>query len=499
MSMIVSHLFSFRGKVERFLSEQPSLVFLLAILTFIPMYINGLRFFWIVFVLGVVLTSRCFWRQYLPAVLLGYMALFFYLGEIRVNRPTLGQAWLHIEEVALSSSSFGEHWVYQGIIKEFRPHEGAIGRRLPFKMYLSKKYPHRPIANQDYWVEAELIKSDFYGYKLKVKKDGIFERVSRTYSFAEYRYTLKSRFKRFVQKSIPFKKAQIVLLGMSTGNLNDSFLSYTFSRFGLNHLLAISGFHFSLLAVFASLLLRYVPHKMKLIFLALILSAFYLFVGDGPSLKRAWIVAMLYLWCLFRQRMVTSINVLSLSMILILLINPFMIYHLGFQFSFFVTFAILLYTRPCYLVLKRFFRPVVKIETLVVKAFSLGLAVHIAALPLCLYHFHKFYFSGLLLNLIVPAYFSMVLFGFMAMLLLYFIFPMGAGYGLYAIGFLTEKCVDILYGLPTSLDYCLRVPTFPSLLLQMIILIFFFGGCFVNQKNYLLNLNPNSLTPSIEN
>ena len=495
--MIINGLVRFRDRVDDFISEHKSIPLLWAMVNFISLYFNGLSVFWIG-VAGLVLPFRHFCFMYLPVCLAGHLALFFYLGNVDVREPTQGVAQIHIEEVKLQEGSFGKSWLYQGTLRHFKPAQEEVYRRLPFKMHLSTKIGSRPMAHCDYQVQGELSKGDFYGYKLKVAKDAEFVPVAHTYSFAEKRYEIKTKYKKWIQKQIPFKNAQSVLIGMTCGDFGDSFLSFTFSRFGLNHLLAISGFHFSLLAVFVALLLRKAPSKMQILSLGVVLTAFYFFVGNGPSLQRAWIVAMLYLWCLFSKRLVTSINILSVAMILILLLNPFMIQHLGFQFSFLVTFSILMYTKPCLELLKRIFKPRSSLDLRIVQAFALGLAVHIAAVPLCLYHFHKFYFSGLILNLVVPLYFSVLLFGFMGFLLLSFVFPWGAKYGLYAVGYLTEKCIEFLYWIPTSVDYCVRVPAFSPFCMQLFILLFFLGGTFVSPKNFLLNYNSN-LTPAIEN
>lgn len=157
--------------------------------------------------------------------------------------------------------------------------------------------------------------------------------------------------------------------------------------------------------------------------------------------------------------------------------------HLGFQFSFLITFAILIYYPSCYSFLKTCLDPQSNIDRFIVKSLALGSAVHVGALPLCLYHFHKFYWLGFIFNLIIPALVSLILFGFMAALLLTLVWPTLALYGLYSVGYVTELLIRSIYWIPTSIDYCLRIPAFPLEFLQCFILFFILFGAYLQNKN----------------
>lgn len=480
MSTIFKRL---QSKTDLFLQTHPSLLLLSRLLVSISLFLNSLWCAWVCVFWAFLIGKKRFWATFLPLTLLLYGDLFLYIGNFHFQGSLKGRALLHLQKVNLVQGSFGRNWVYTGVVRKLEVENGRIIRHLPFTCYLPGKLK-RPLANKDYWVDIELLKSDFYGFKVKIDKEARFKEVPYTYSLAEKRYFLKEKFKKFIHQHIPFKNAQTFLVGMATGDFQDNFLAYTFSRFGLNHLLAISGFHFALLAIFLSFLLKWAPLNLRLLFLATLLTSFYLFVGYGPSLQRAWIVAIVYIWSLYQKRIVTSINVLSISMILVLAMNPFMLMHLGFQFSFMITFAILIYTHPCFIFLKKIFPPISKIDGAVLKALALGLAVHVAALPICLHHFHKFYWIGFILNLIVPAIVSFLLFGFMSVLLLYPLIPKLASFGLYAVGYLAEKLVQAIFWLPTSLDYCLRVPVSSAILMQGFILLFFLGAVWLQKENY---------------
>ncbi len=113
---------------------------------------------------------------------------------------------------------------------------------------------------------------------------------------------------------------------------------------------------------------------------------------------------------------------------------------------------------------------------------ALGAAVHLAALPLSLYHFHKFYWFGFLYNLFVPAYLALLIGIFLASVPLYFFLPGPAGYLFHCVGFMTEKMLSFIYEIPVTYDYCLRVSRFPLLFLILYIGLFFYVGCCLQAK-----------------
>jgi competence protein ComEC len=267
-------------------------------------------------------------------------------------------------------------------------------------------------------------------------------------------------------------------MGITTGEFSNAFLSFTFSRFGLNHLLAISGFHFGLLLLFCNFILSPIfSKKWKTILLIISLAGFYFFVGDTPSLSRAWIVSTLYLIAVLLDKRPSPINTLSLSLSVILILDPLMIYHLGFQFSFWVTYGILFYSnRIEQWIKKRKFRNFY-LKNTVIKAVALGLSVHVAAVPLTLYYFHKFYFLSFIFNFFVPLIVGATLFIFLSALLIYFFAPFLAHYLFLMVNHATKWLLDFIYWVPTSFDYSIRVPTFPlSLLFCYLVLFVFFGA-----------------------
>ncbi|KGP90475.1 hypothetical protein N780_04855 [Pontibacillus chungwhensis BH030062] len=117
-----------------------------------------------------------------------------------------------------------------------------------------------------------------------------------------------------------------------------------FQRWGLSHLLAISGLHVGLcIALFSYLTLRFsLLTKRKLIICLLFLLPIYIiFAGGAPSVIRAVCMAeAAMLLSLLKQKWPMT-DIISYLFCSILILKPSLVHQLGFQFSFIVTFGIL--------------------------------------------------------------------------------------------------------------------------------------------------------------
>ena len=121
--------------------------------------------------------------------------------------------------------------------------------------------------------------------------------------------------------------------------------SEAFQGSGLSHLLVVSGLHLSIMALTIRRLLRRLGKYPCLILTLCSIWLFALFVGASPSILRA--ATMLSLWlvgCLFFQRG-DGLNALGLAAILLLAINPYTLWDVGFQLSFAATLGVLVLAR----------------------------------------------------------------------------------------------------------------------------------------------------------
>ena len=117
-----------------------------------------------------------------------------------------------------------------------------------------------------------------------------------------------------------------------------------YSLSGASHILALSGMHLSIIFLMLTVLFPWRSVVTSIIILTIIWT--YVFVtGMPPSLLRA--ATMLTIWEILRKtrRIQNPLNVLGVTMLLLLVIEPGMLWNISFQLSFLAVASILIYTK----------------------------------------------------------------------------------------------------------------------------------------------------------
>ncbi len=267
--------------------------------------------------------------------------------------------------------------------------------------------------------------------------------------------------------SIPQQAAAKFLSGLFMGHIHEPFLKAALGELGLQHILAISGFHFSLIAWFLALLFaRILPRRSAGLCTALLLTLYLLFVGIQPSVVRAWTSALITLLLL---RPSSGLNRLGAGLVLCLLIDPSFALSWGFQLSFLATAGILLFYGPIDKLLQHLFpwhyleealeypllhQGVVVFACIFRKALALTLAVHCLLTPLLLHLFGTLSLTGLLYNLFFPLFAAASLILLILSLALDLI---GLGGPLHILnGAYTEAILKTATGLPQQLKWAIH-------------------------------------------
>ncbi len=115
-----------------------------------------------------------------------------------------------------------------------------------------------------------------------------------------------------------------------------------FRRVGLSHIIAVSGFHVSLVLGFVLQLMRRRSAKTTFAAGTLTLLLLLLITGFQPSVLRAVLMAQAALVGLIVKRKAKPIGALIVAAGLLLLFNPLWIWDLGFQLSFLATLGLLI-------------------------------------------------------------------------------------------------------------------------------------------------------------
>lgn len=171
-----------------------------------------------------------------------------------------------------------------------------------------------------------------------------------------------------------------------------------FSASGLSHLLALSGFHISIIYILFSSLFVWARgsvagRNLTGILVLMFLWGYAFFTGMSPSIVRAVIFCTITELCIIMQGDVRLINSCALAAFIILLIEPLMIGHIGFQLSFTSVIGIsLLYKRIP--------------RNSLLSILSITLICTVFTFPLIAYHFGSVPVYGLLSNILaaIPAY-----------------------------------------------------------------------------------------------
>ncbi|MCC5832040.1 MAG: ComEC/Rec2 family competence protein [Chlamydiales bacterium] len=313
------------------------------------------------------------------------------------------------------SKGFTGGWSYRGVLKT---QKGRLCCSIHSKTHFA--------ADRAYTISGVAFSQGGPYYSIK---GSTWDRIEKSFSLAEWRFFAKKWVKDYIERHIKQKRSAHFLTGMVTGSLEDPVMLQEFGTLGLSHIMAISGFHFALLTLAFHLLLRlFLPPKAEALLLMFVLTAYLIFIGDSPSIQRAWIAAMIFLLGQLLERPPRPLNSLGAALLTAILLNPLSATTLSFQLSFLATAGILVLYAPLNRLLQLWL-PILPLQEalerpllwqhaylaslLIREALSLSAAVHLALLPLLLYYFHAISLNSLVYNLFFPFCSSIALFLFL--------------------------------------------------------------------------------------
>lgn len=344
-----------------------------------------------------------------------------------------------------------------------------FAQNLPCKMVWNKATP-RPRADFQYQVEATVTEHNG-AWTLHALPNSEWVAVKPSFSLVEWRYRLKNGFKRLLAEHIPPSQVRAFLEGVVIGEFHDPLLANNLRRFGLQHIIVVSGFHFALIAAIFQALLRLFASWRATSVLLIALTSFYLiFVGPSPSVVRAYIAGMLVLLARLCKDQSNGLNSLGVGLLIALAIEPIWATSLSFTLSFLATFAILLFFPLCKRALGKIFpkrrasellkMPFLDQLTFVLlsfflSSFALVASVTILMLPMSLFAFHQFPLMGIIYNCFFPFLISISVFLLCLGLLFSWLAPLASIF-FSACTFLTEAALTLVNDAPSWLDMTLQ-------------------------------------------
>lgn len=227
-----------------------------------------------------------------------------------------------------------------------------------------------------------------------------------------YSGRLHSRIVRNLEQS-HFNKEEMnvalaLILGQQQEISSDIIQDYQYS--GATHILSVSGLHVGFIMIFINFILKPIPNTrkgslIKLISVLLSLATFAIISGLSPSVLRSVVMFSFLAIGTHLRRSGSIYHTLLVSMLLILLFEPYFLFDVGFQLSYLALFFIV-WLQP---VLKKIGTPKNKIQTTVWNALTVSFAAQIGTLPLCLYYFHQFPGLFFVTNIIIIPILSFIM------------------------------------------------------------------------------------------
>lgn len=205
------------------------------------------------------------------------------------------------------------------------------------------------------------------------------------------------KIKERIELSLEEEKANL-LKGLLLGETKDiqEEVKEEFQISNISHVLAISGMHISYLIIGFQFLLKRIVGKRRTKLLTIVVLIGYIFItGFSPSIVRAVIMEILTIGAGIVHRKNDIGNAIAISLLGILIYNPFLILNIGLQLSYLGTIGIILFRTTILQILKW-----IKFEK-IRELLAVSLSAQIAILPILIYHFNIIGIYFLITNLLV--------------------------------------------------------------------------------------------------
>lgn len=217
-------------------------------------------------------------------------------------------------------------------------------------------------------------------------------------------------------------------------------LKEIFTRAGILHILAVSGLHIGFVCLFGYTLfaLTFLPRPMKFIGVMCLIVCYVFITSFRPSVCRAAFMAGLFGIALLLQRNVDRVHITNIAAMILLTIDPLLLFSLSFQLSFAAVYGILyLYPKIQRAILNH-----ISWKPLRMACTPLAVSVSAQAFitPLIIHYFQRISLIAPISNLLIVPLASCIVFMLYAILALYGVWCDGA----HLIAFLVRPLLDCI-------------------------------------------------------
>ncbi|MFW5794607.1 MAG: DNA internalization-related competence protein ComEC/Rec2, partial [Bacillota bacterium] len=116
------------------------------------------------------------------------------------------------------------------------------------------------------------------------------------------------------------------------------------NKIGISHLFAISGMHLALIVLFLNKLINlfYFKKETYNMIIYLFIIGYIIITGFSISIIRAGLLTLSLIYIKNKRLLFSRSDLLTFSFLFLVIINPYTIYNIGFQFSYLIAFSLLL-------------------------------------------------------------------------------------------------------------------------------------------------------------
>ncbi|MBF0713318.1 ComEC/Rec2 family competence protein [Gemella sp. GH3] len=466
-------------------------IFLLALLSLIAVLVNFntlLTFFLILlFLILSILNKRYFNAKNITLLIVIFLAFFIRSGYIQNNNHSIfyNDKKYHEVEIVDNISINGDFLKTVGYISDEKV---IINYKINSEK--EKQYFKNSFLGGTLYTEGTIDdikeKKNYYSFNSKEynNNQGIFKvySIEKIIAIEDEQYSsiyrkiqsFRLKFIKNIESNIKFNKSgyfEALIYGDKSNMFNDYIESYR--ELGISHLLAISGLHIATLVSLLYIFLRYFNISDFIIesILFITLPLYNILTGLQPSTLRASFMVILYI--IFRKK-ISSLSSLLLTFMILLLVNPLYIFHIGFQYSFLVTFSLIM-SEPCININNNY----------VIKLFKISFISYIAGVPISLANFYTLSFISIFSNVIFVPYFTIIIFPLILISYINFLISVDLfNYVFVPVLNTVFYISDYLEGFFLKVANYIHIGKQENLLIYILTFFIFLFLIFLNKRNY---------------
>ncbi len=280
-----------------------------------------------------------------------------------------------------------------------------------------------------------------------------------------YLYTIKNT---LYQKINKLKSSNYIKTLLFCDNTLSKEIKESYRINGISHLFSVSGMHINFFVSIIYLYLNKITYNKRIKYLITnIFIITYLILFPSSSLLRSAVMSILYSINYLLKLKIKKIDILLLTLGVSLLINPFIIYDLGYIYSYTITFFLVLSSST------------LKKKNKINKIIYISLLSFLVSIPITIYNSFEINIISILLNIILVPIISIII---LPLTILTYIFPI-----LDSILYLFTNTLETISLFISKINITKIIFPKPSLLIIVLYYIIILLS-YQNKKYFYLNI-----------